>query len=88
MPHKIFLALVCWPFPILGLLFGLWSEGRPPLAAVTTFTSPPPFCSPAQPQPCLPWRPTPPPTSATPTRQGGPRFPGYEYTAFLPLIQR
>jgi hypothetical protein len=58
----------------------------------TTFTSPPPFCSPGQPQPCLPWRPTPPPptptASATPTREGGPRFPGYEYTAFLPLIQR
>ena len=43
MPHKIFLALVCWPFPILGLLFGLMSEGRPPLAAVTARKSSRPF---------------------------------------------
>jgi hypothetical protein len=96
MPHKIFLALICWPFPILGLLFGLLSEGRPPLAAVTTFTSPPPFCSPGRVgSDCLPWRPTPPPApTATPVRGGRPDLPadcqyiGYEYTAFLPLIQR
>jgi hypothetical protein len=94
MPHKIFLALVCWPFPILGLLSGLWSEGRPPLAAVTTFTSPPPFCAPGRTGPdCLPWRPTPPPP--TPTRGGGPlplhppcEGPYCQYMVFLPLIER
>jgi hypothetical protein len=74
----------------LALALGIAAIGFFPKGDLgsTTFTSPPPFCSPGQPQPCLPWRPTPPPASATPTREGEPRFPGYEYLVFLPLIER
>ena len=57
----------------------------------TAFTSPPPFCSPAQPQPCLPWRPTLPLPTPTPMWGEWPTFPGYHCemcVAFLPLIQR